>query len=200
MPTQNDNTKIVFDFIQSNLALLRMASDQAKKSAQSAGAKIKEVEKKDLSDIFDKKFQKIANQAGKSLNRALEDLILEGESFKSVFKQLGSDLLRNVLNNIPYGNIGASILPFARGGVLHAPTLFPLGRGAGLAGEAGPEAILPLARSADGKLGVRAQNGHNAGMQINVNITTPDVQGFHRSQTQVAGMLRRAVMRGQRNI
>ncbi len=45
---------------------------------------------------------------------------------------------------------------FARGGVLESPTLFRFARGVGLAGEAGPEAILPLARMSDGKLGVLA--------------------------------------------
>jgi TP901 family phage tail tape measure protein len=44
----------------------------------------------------------------------------------------------------------AGVLPFARGGVLDKPTLFPLG----LAGEAGPEGILPLKRGPGGRLGV----------------------------------------------
>lgn len=45
---------------------------------------------------------------------------------------------------------------FAAGGVLGRPTLFPLADGVGLAGEAGPEAVLPLTRLRDGRLGVRA--------------------------------------------
>ena len=40
--------------------------------------------------------------------------------------------------------------------VLRRPTLFPLADGIGLAGEAGPEAILPLARMGLGELGVKA--------------------------------------------
>ncbi len=43
-------------------------------------------------------------------------------------------------------------------------------------GEAGPEAIMPLARGPDGKLGVRGAGG--GGPTIVMNITTPDVQGF----------------------
>ena len=50
----------------------------------------------------------------------------------------------------------AAVQRFARGGVLESPTLFRFARGVGLAGEAGPEAILPLARMGDGKLGVLA--------------------------------------------
>lgn len=44
--------------------------------------------------------------------------------------------------------------PFANGGIVTGPTIFPMANGAGLMGEAGPEAIMPLKRGADGKLGV----------------------------------------------
>ncbi len=194
MPTENDIQQIKKD-----LASLRAASDQAKKSAQSAGRKIKEVEKKDFGEVFDKQFQDFAKRAGRSFDGALESLIVKGDSFKTVLRKFGADLLKNALSALPHGNIASSILPFARGGVLNGPALFPLRRGVGLAGEAGPEAILPLARGVDGRLGVRAQSSGGANMHINVNITTPDVQSFRRTQTQIAGMLRRTVMRGQRN-
>jgi len=64
-------------------------------------------------------------------------------------------------------------------------------------GEAGPEAIIPLARGRDGKLGVRSQGG---GVNVIVNISTPDAQSFRQSQSQVAAMMARAVSRGQRNL
>lgn len=50
-----------------------------------------------------------------------------------------------------------SVYEFARGGVVSRPMIFPLARGIGLVGEAGPEAILPLRRGADGRLGVEAR-------------------------------------------
>ncbi len=64
-------------------------------------------------------------------------------------------------------------------------------------GEAGPEAIMPLARGTDGKLGVRAGGG---GRPVNVvmNISTPDVQGFRRSQSQIAAQMGRVLGSGQR--
>lgn len=46
------------------------------------------------------------------------------------------------------------IMPFARGGVVSQPTIFPMKSGLGLMGEAGPEAVMPLKRGSDGKLGV----------------------------------------------
>lgn len=50
-------------------------------------------------------------------------------------------------------------IPFARGGVVNRPTLFPFAGGTGLMGEAGPEAIMPLRRGAGGRLGVAAAGG-----------------------------------------
>ncbi|HHR6038092.1 TPA: phage tail tape measure protein [Providencia alcalifaciens] len=76
-----------------------------------------------------------------------------------------------------FGFGGGSVVANANGGVYNTPglsaysgqivskpTLFPFARGAGLMGEAGPEAILPLRRGIDGKLGVVAANANkNAG-------------------------------------
>jgi phage-related minor tail protein len=64
-------------------------------------------------------------------------------------------------------------------------------------GEAGPEAIMPLSRGADGRLGVRTQGG--SAVTINMNITTPDAQSFQRSNGQVASQMARALGRSQRN-
>lgn len=58
------------------------------------------------------------------------------------------------------------------GEVVSSPTLFAFARGAGLMGEAGPEAIMPLKRGADGSLGVRAiGGGQQAAAAPNVYIT-----------------------------
>ncbi|MGX5773553.1 phage tail tape measure protein [Methylorubrum zatmanii] len=91
------------------------------------------------------------------------------------------------------------VRPFASGGVVAAPTYFPLAGndGVGLMGEAGPEAILPLKRGSDGRLGVAAGASERP-VAVTVNIATPDVEGFRRSEAQVAARLARAVARGQR--
>lgn len=52
---------------------------------------------------------------------------------------------------------GGNVTPFAKGGVVSGPTMFPFSKGTGLMGEAGPEAIMPLMRGPNGKLGVSAQ-------------------------------------------
>lgn len=90
------------------------------------------------------------------------------------------------------------VMPFANGGIVSSPVMFPMRGGRGLMGEAGPEAIMPLSRGADGRLGVLADGGKRP-VNIVMNIATPDVQGFQRSQTQIAAQVGRALDRGQRN-
>lgn len=53
----------------------------------------------------------------------------------------------------------ALFTPFARGGIVNSPTIFPMANGTGLMGEAGPEAVMPLKRGPDGKLGVAGGGG-----------------------------------------
>jgi phage-related minor tail protein len=71
--------------------------------------------------------------------------------------------------------------------------------GTGLMGEAGPEAIMPLARGPDGRLGVEARGAGGAPVHVTMHVTTPDVRGFSRSQGQIAAELGRLVNRGLRN-
>ena len=92
---------------------------------------------------------------------------------------------------------GGRVTAFAQGGVVNGPTTFPMRCGTGLMGEAGPEAIMPLTRGADGRLGVSAQGGQR--VTVNMNISTPDAQGFQRSQAQIAAQVNRAIARGNRN-
>lgn len=64
-----------------------------------------------------------------------------------------------------YGNV----VPFARGDVVSAPTLFPMNKGIGMMGESGPEAIMPLTRTSGGKLGVSAENLRTGETYVTVN-------------------------------
>ena len=102
---------------------------------------------------------------------------------------------------LPFGDGAAfsqgRVMPFARGGVVSGATSFPMRGGTGLMGEAGPEAILPLARGPDGSLGVRS--GGVGGVKVVMNVTTPDAQSFARSQGQIAAQMSRALGRGNRN-
>ncbi|MCE7997386.1 MAG: phage tail tape measure protein [Rhodobiaceae bacterium] len=165
----------------------------------------------------------------RALGTAFDDLVVGGRSLQDVLKSLAVDLAKLAAQDIfgtgiggtqpgtggsVLGDLFGSILTpnakgnafaqghiqaFAKGGVLSNPALFPLSNGVGLAGEAGPEAILPLARGADGKLGVASQDKTQA-LTITFNVTATDAASFKRSESQIAAMLQRTVSRGNRNL
>ncbi|WP_270934586.1 tape measure protein [Falsiroseomonas oryzae] len=89
------------------------------------------------------------------------------------------------------------LIPFATGGIVDRPTVFPFARGVGLMGEAGPEAILPLRRGRNGRLGVEATA---APINVVFNVSTPDAGSFRASQGAILAELNRALRRSQRSI
>lgn len=169
---------------------------------------------------------KLSSGISSGLRRAFEGVVFDGmklsDALKMVAKSMtdaafnaaispvtnhfGSILGQGVgaLTNafLPFADGGAftqgRVMPFAKGGVVSQATTFPMRGGAGLMGEAGPEAIMPLSRGADGRLGVRAQGG-GAPINVTMNISTPDVESFRRSQSQIAANVQRALARGQRH-
>ena len=144
------------------------------------------------------------NDALKTVANTIVDTIY-AIAIKPVTGALGGFLAQGISGimggGMPFAAGGAfsqgKVMPFAKGGIVGGPTSFPMRGGRGLMGEAGPEAIMPLARGPDGKLGVQAGGGRS--VNVVMNITTPDVQGFQRSQSQVAAQVSRALSRGQRN-
>lgn len=145
------------------------------------------------------------SDALKGVARTMADTVY-GIAMKPVQNAIGGALaqgLNGLLGNLmPFEKGGAfsqgHVMPFAKGGVVAQATAFPMRGGYGLMGEAGPEAIMPLARGADGRLGVQAAMGARP-VTVVMNITTPDVQGFQRSQSQIAAQAQRMLARGQRN-
>jgi len=149
--------------------------------------------------IDGERVDKVLRQMALSISNKILDKALQ--RFSDVLDKLISQLL-DVLANATGGILsnlfsGGGFKLFAKGGVISSPAFFPMSGGLGLAGEA--EAILPLARGADGSLGVRAGGGQ-APITVNVSIATPDVSGFRKSETQISAMLARAVGRGRRGL
>jgi phage-related minor tail protein len=168
--------------------------------------------------------EKLGDRVSANLVSGIEAVAIKGKSVESVLKSLALSFssailkqafapLQNIISGaasgllkgfLPFANGGVlrsgTPVPFASGGVISSPIAFPLSGGrSGIAGERGAEAIMPLARGPDGRLGVVAQGGRNA-PSITINISTPDVDSFSRSQTQVAAMIARAASLGQRNL
>ncbi len=149
----------------------------------------------------------------------LSGAILSGRKFSDVLKSLATSLARLTLNTAlrpvfsglsgmlgglvasANGNVFSAgrVRAFASGGVVSGPTVFPMRSGLGLMGEAGPEAIMPLARGPDGKLGVRA-GGNAVPVTVTMNITTQDAESFRRNRGRIAAELARAVAEGRRNL
>lgn len=166
-----------------------------------------------------------ADAFGGALSGALKAATVDGRSLDDVLRTLGTrmvgialdagmkpldQLMSNSIagltsslgNLLPFakGGVPGRVNAFADGGVVGGPSLFPMpGGDVGLMGEAGAEAILPLQRGADGRLGVASGNAAPA-VQVTFNVTTPDAASFAKSEAQVSAMLARAVGRGRRGV
>ncbi|MGR3759621.1 phage tail tape measure protein [Roseobacteraceae bacterium NS-SX3] len=210
--------------LEAQSAALEDAFGDAAGVAASFDAELRRV--RDAFAATGKDVQTLEQGLSKGLRRAFEGVVFDGESLSDALDTLARSMIQTAYNAAVrpvtdhvggllaegVGNLVSGILPFAdgaafsqgrvvpfaRGGVVSQATAFPMRGATGLMGEAGPEAILPLARAADGSLGVRSQGGRG-GVQVVVNVTTPDVQGFQRSQGQIAAQLSRALSRGNRN-
>jgi phage-related minor tail protein len=155
----------------------------------------------------------LADGVARSVSRAFRGAVVDGQSFRSVlsdiagafadialraaFRPLGT-MVGGLVENLFTATNPAlgGVTPFARGGVIASPSYFPLGNGLGLAGEAGPEAIMPLARGPDGRLGVA---GGGSAVNVTFNVTANDARSFAASEAEVSAMLLRAVRRGTRS-
>ena len=86
------------------------------------------------------------------------------------------------------------ITAYAKGGVVDKPTFFRYGGAGklGIMGEAGAEAILPLSRGSNGKLGVQATGGGTS-VVVNVDASGSNVQGDEAEGRQLGSLIAAAV-------
>ena len=114
-------------------------------------------------------FESFSNIAVTALQKVL-DKVLEMSVINPILNSITGGIGGGGIFGTILGGIGSlfgfkngaafkngKVIPFACGGVVNKPTVFPMKNGAGLMGEAGAEAIMPLTRK-NGKLGVEATN------------------------------------------
>lgn len=156
----------------------------------------------------------------KSVSSAFRDMMTS--ILKSIYEQMVTDPIANAGSNLfsslisgvtgvpvsapdvtsAYGNVfnAGNLQAFATGGVVGSPTLFPMAGGkTGLMGEAGPEAIMPLKRGPDGKLGVASSGGGNITVNNVINVTGTGDAAYVRSEVakmlpQITGATKSAVI------
>lgn len=183
---------VVLEDLESRSASFGRALTSALRGATTGGKGLEEVLRSVGMRLTD-----IALSAGL---KPLEGLL--GDAAESVIGSLsaGFDRISGAgVTAYAAGGVPGRVMAFAEGGVVAAPTYFPMSGGMGLMGEAGAEAILPLKRGADGALGVAAEGGGGTTV-IHFQVTASDAASFARSEGQITAMLARSVGRGRRGL
>lgn len=213
------------DTLQDQIAALEATLDGATGVAAAFDAQLSQM--RESLAFTGREVSSLSTSMGTGLRRAFDGLVFDGMKLSDALKGVADTMVNTIYNLamkpvqnalggavaeglaglmggvMPFAKGGTftqgRVMPFAKGGVVTAPTMFPMRGVTGLMGEAGPEAIMPLTRGADGRLGVQASGGGGRPVTVVMNITSPDVQGFQRSQAQIAAQASRALSRGQRN-
>jgi phage-related minor tail protein len=160
----------------------------------------------------------MAEDISYSFGGAVEDMIFDAKSFedamqdtiKQIARMLFQELVMKQITQAVVSGVtrgaGAGVQPItvepqpyilpefrrAKGGIIDRPTPFAAGGGrTGLMGENGPEAIMPLVRDDQGRLGV----GGGGQQTLVMHIHTPDADSFRKSRGQVLNDARRGFSR-----
>lgn len=153
-----------------------------------------------------------SREIGRTLSSHFEDAIVEGKELRDVVRGLAQDLLQVAVRRASRQPLqeGLSGLMDSMIGGLFGGRLF--GRQGGgsvnpsqayLVGEHGPEIVVPKLPSRVVPQTSPARRDGNAAaapVQISFQVSTPDVEGFRRSESQITAMLARSLSRGNRNL
>jgi lambda family phage tail tape measure protein len=157
-----------------------------------------------------KSFKDAMKDMAKSVIKQLFDILVVQRlvgSFDSKSGK-GTGLVGAIMGALPFANGGAfssgsQIQAYADGGVVGGPTMFPMSGGkTGLMGEAGPEAIMPLKRGKNGKLGVETSGSGSVVVNNNFNIAANGDESVKRiiqgEMPKISEATKRAVVDSKR--
>lgn len=173
---------------------------------------------KDFGRTMASGFEEAIYQA-KSFNDAVRDIgrELSQLAFRQFVTKPLTDSLGSLFSGLFTGGAGAPsggsggifgngaafdrgrVVAFAGGGIFDQPTYFPMSGGrTGVMGEAGPEAIMPLTRGPDGKLGVRASDAGSSQpnvvqntTHVSMTVVAKDADSFKKSSAQITRDLKK---------
>lgn len=147
----------------------------------------------------------------KGMEDALVNFVMTGKlNFKNLANSIIADMARiaiqqtitkpftNFISGL-FGNangnafVDGKVQKYAYGGVVSKPTIFPMANGIGLMGEAGAEAILPLRRGSNGKLGVQSSGGSIGNIVVNVDASGSSVAGDEQRGKELGRLISTAV-------
>ncbi len=137
----------------------------------------------------------LANQMTSAIEGLIDGTKTLGESLSGLLKTFASMFLRSGIGSLvgsifpsANGNVFAQngIVPYAKGGYIGRPTM-------ALMGEAGPEAVLPLRRGSNGKLGVESSGGGTSNVTVNVDASGSSVEGDGPNASQLGKAIGAAV-------
>lgn len=111
-------------------------------------------------------FEDLANSIIEDLIRIAIRASITGPLAQAMGGMMGGMFTAQALGGVWQGGVQK----FATGGLVVRPTFFGTSSGMGVMGEAGPEAIMPLARTGSGHLGVRTAGGGQQQVNVAVNV------------------------------
>lgn len=172
----------------------------------------------DALEEYRKKAQDVAGQVKDAMTNALQGMedalvkfVMTGKlAFGDLARSIIADITRIVIRSAiispilgafgidvasAKGNVfeGGEVQKYAYGGIVNKPTLFPMANGMGLMGEAGAEAIMPLKRGKDGRLGVTAQGGGSTVVNVSVNAGGTSANGNTMKANQLGKLIGSAI-------
>lgn len=191
---------------------LREFEEQFGREALDANRKALELIQDQRAEL--ERMERIAYSVGDTLTSGIEDAVYGARDLSGVllslsrigFSEFVGNPLRDALGSGLFG-LGSSLTAsangnvfgpgglhyFADGGIVTSPTFFGFGAGQrGVMGEAGPEAVIPLERGANGKLGLAGGGGVT--IYQTVHIHGGDVRGGVERSTRQALEGARAAM------